>query len=285
MTSTPSGTLARRVRTRLAGQGLSVARVVPLARASQAPVFRVHLDDGRIIKVRVYGSPRAAVRVWALLGVAGESVTARRILLAGRMIVTDFVDGVPLDRHLRNATSTAVTHAIRAAGTLLAELHSRRVSKSGALGMASYRVLLRRSVNRLVRRSMLSPDAADRLLELETPRTPLLGLTHGDACPENLIVTRHGLRVIDEERMAVRPVAFDLARTVTRWPLTRNAEATLLAAYERAGGRPEGFTSHRAFWIAFALASTASYRLRFELPGVARTVAKMRSLSQTLQES
>ena len=68
-----------------------------------------------------------------------------------------------------------------------------------------------------------------------------MAVTHGDICPENLIRTPDGaLRPIDEERLALRPLAYDLARAVNRWPLDARLERAFLGGYVSAGGRPEG---------------------------------------------
>jgi hypothetical protein len=58
----------------------------------------------------------------------------------------------------------------------------------------------------------------------------------------------------------VRPLAYDLAHTINRWPLDDRLERTFLEGYLSAGGRPQGFLRHRSFWIAAALATSAEYR-------------------------
>jgi aminoglycoside phosphotransferase (APT) family kinase protein len=129
-------------------------------------------------------------------------------------------------------------------------------------GPARYRARLVTLARRLVRASLLEPCEGARLAELPAPRHARSGLTHGDICPENLIVTPSGpLRAIDEERLAVRPFAYDLARAVNRWPLDDGLERQFLSGYEDGGGDVPGFRRWRSFWIAAALATSAEYRL------------------------
>jgi aminoglycoside phosphotransferase (APT) family kinase protein len=104
-------------------------------------------------------------------------------------------------------------------------------------------------------------------------------LTHGDFSPDNLIVTTSGrLAVADEERVAVQPLAYDLARAVCLWQFDQPAECRFLAAYARAGGDVVSFIAHRDFWIAAALATSALYRLRYRPEALAPVIAALRAL-------
>jgi hypothetical protein len=70
----------------------------------------------------------------------------------------------------------------------------------------------RRPKRRPARHKFLDAGTARQLTRLTAPRRTRRGLTHGDVCPENLILAAGGVRAIDEERLAIRPVAgrFDL---------------------------------------------------------------------------
>jgi aminoglycoside phosphotransferase (APT) family kinase protein len=118
------------------------------------------------------------------------------------------------------------------------------------------------TARRLVSASLLEPDEGARLAELAAPPRARSGLTHGDICPENLILTPcGGLRAIDEERLAARPFAYDLARAINRWPLHGHLERSFLSGYEDGGGDARGFRRWQRFWIPAALATSAEYRL------------------------
>jgi thiamine kinase-like enzyme len=133
---------------------------------------------------------------------------------------------------------------------------------------------------RLVRRRLLDAAEATALTTLPRPATARMAVTHGDASPDNLVLTAAGgLLAIDEERVAVRPTAFDLARTVCRWPLDRDQERALLSAYARAGGDASQFRRHRLFWVATALSATAAYRMRYHPAALAPIAAHLRRLA------
>ena len=77
----------------------------------------------------------------------------------------------------------------------------------------------------------------------------------------------------------MRPVAYDLARAICRWPLDSGEEAALLAAYSAAGGPAREFRQYRRFWIAAALATSAVYRMRYRPGALGPIVAQLRELA------
>ncbi len=93
-----------------------------------------------------------------------------------------------------------------------------------------------------MRVGLLTRDEGGRLIALGAPVRARSGLTHGDVCPENLVLTPAGsLVAIDEERLALRPFAYDLARSVNRWPLDAALERAFLKGYADGGGDASGF--------------------------------------------
>jgi hypothetical protein len=263
----------------LASRGFVVRRAVPLARAGEAPAFRLELADERVVKVRLFSSAGSARRIWDLLEMAGDSALPRPLLQMGRALVTEYIEGEPLDRYLLTAGRNDDARFIRATARLLARLHRRRTPRGAARTPDAYHQLLARLVQGLGRRKLLNAECSVPLLQLDVPADGPCSLTHGDVCPENLVLAdRNRLRLIDEERLAIRPVAFDLARAVTRWPLDPRSEKGFLAAYRREGGDDRSFKRDRSFWIAMALATSAAYRMRRRLPGVRRPLAELRAL-------
>ncbi len=176
-------------------------------------------------------------------------------------MVLEFVEGLPLDEWLPLHARRNEETAARATGTWLAQLH-RGVRLGGrAPSPGRYAQRMRAALQRMGRASLLERDVVDQLARLRAPDRARVAVTHGDICPENLIRTPDGaLRPIDEERLALRPLAYDLARAVNRWPLDAQLERAFLGGYVSGGGRPEGFLRYRAFWIAAALATSAEYR-------------------------
>ena len=146
--------------------------------------------------------------------------------------------------------------------------------------MSAYQRLVSLVTGRLVQRRRMSRADAAHLGALPRPALAQAALTHGDPAPENLVLTTSGqLRAIDEERVAVRPVAYDLARAICRWPLDVDEEAALLAAYAAAGGQAREFRQHRRFWIASALATSAAYRMHYRPEALGPIVAQLRELA------
>ena len=102
-------------------------------------------------------------------------------------------------------------------------------------------------------------------------------MTHGDICPENLIRTPDGaLRPIDEKRLALRPLAYDLARAV------HAAGAGISRRLSVWRWTPGRILRYRAFWIAGALATSAEYR--FNQPARLRPIlAALRALAANVR--
>ncbi len=263
--------------------GLSVSRVTPLSRTGAARVFRLDLDDGRTVKGRIFPSTFWAARVERLLRAPGALSLPRPLTRAGPVLVLEFVEGTPLDEWLPGRGRASERHAARRAGRLMARLHSGRPLEDAAPTPGRYAARMRAVLAALTRRAALEPDVAHCLSALKVPARARTALTHGDICPENLIRTPSGdLRPIDEERLAVRPLAYDLARAVNRWPLDAALERALLDGYVAEGGEAGGFRKHRAFWLSAALATSAEYRLK-QRPETLRPILEaMRALALAL---
>jgi aminoglycoside phosphotransferase len=273
------------MRARLAAAGFPVRRARHLSRAGEAPVFRLELEDGRVVKARVFRTEKSARRVWRLATEAAPSVLSRPLQRVGRAIVSEYLDGETLDARFRRAGRRFEEGVVRSMGRLVAALHVeagfRPIAPSTAVTPAAFQRALARVARRLANRELLTAGSAARVIRFVRPATVRYTLTHGDVCPENVVMTARGPRLIDEERLAVRPVDFELARVVTRWPLTPRLEQVFLAAYRRAGGRDQSFRAHRSFWVAVALAGSAAYRLRRGLPGVRRAASALDALGGT----
>jgi len=257
---------------------LDVSHVRRLSRAGSADSWRVDLVGGACLKARVYRERRAAAQVWGLLQLPGPGTLPRPLLVSGRILLVEFVEGGCLAARARRGELAGF---VPAAGALLARLHHTPIPPSAARTArpVSNRLIVRATAA-LVRRRLMDRAVAARLGEFPVPRRPPVTLTHGDLCPENLVVTADGrLRAIDEERLAVRAAEYDLARTIVRWPLAAGAEARFLRAYGRAGGDAAAFGSFRPYWVAMALSTSIDYRLRQGLPGVARLVQALARLS------
>lgn len=276
-------TLPPRVRRALAARGLPVLRAVRLPGHGHAATFTLDLVDGRRLKARRYRSAADAARVERCIGTPGAHSLPRPVARIGRWLAVEFVEGTTLDRHLRDAPREARLRFVRAAGRMLARLHAVPSPAMPVTPRSRYPRVITLVVRRLARQGRLPARAGEALRTLSCPTAPQVGLTHGDACPENLVRTPSGrLRAIDEERVAVRPVAYDIARAICRWPLDAGEERAWLSGYAAGGGDTGEFLRHRAFWIAAALATSAAYRMRYRPGALGPIVKSLKSLATAI---
>ena len=253
-----------------------VERVVALSGHGHSDTFRLDLAGGRRAKMRVYRDKVSAARVERQLRESSVGVLPEVLVRVGRRLIVEHVEGKVLDGF--RASPVERRRLVRATGRLLARLHGGPSGVTVPVGL--YQRVLSLAAGRFVRRRQMSRAEAARLATLSRPARARAGLTHGDPAPENLVLTASGrLRAIDEERVAVRPVAYDLARAICRWPLDAVEEAALLAAYSAAGGPAREFRQYRRFWIASALATSAVYRMRYRPNALGPIISQLRELA------
>ena len=241
--------------------GFPVVRQHSLSRLGAARAFRLDLRDGGTVKGRIFPTARWAARIERFLSLPRAEGLPSPLCRLDRFMVLEFVEGTPLDEWLPRQRRDREAGAARAAGLWLAQLHRGSPPADRAPAPSRYGQRLRALLRRMRSASLLGADVVAALGSLTAPASAASAVTHGDICPENLILTPAGpLRPIDEERLAVRPLAYDLARTINRWPLSARLEAAFLEGYVSGGGRPAAFLKHRTFWIAAALATSAEYR-------------------------
>ena len=91
-----------------------------------------------------------------------------------------------------------------------------------------------------------------------------------------MIVDRAGaLRVIDNEWLSLQPAGLDLARTVSRWPMSEAGWRRFLGAYRVHAPADPG---PAAFWEVATLAWTARVRLRESAERAAGALARLRAV-------
>jgi aminoglycoside phosphotransferase len=270
--------LSRATHARLAKAGVIVVGERLLARSGDALAWRLEVADGGTVKLRRFPRALDARRVGAYLALAHGVGLPQPLWQEDRLLLTEFVVGTSLDVVLRQRGAHEARW-VREAGRLLAALHAVPVNRRHARPLRGLRRSASLGPALLAERGLMSSEAAARFERLRPPRNPPVSLTHGDLCPENLIVEPGGrLRVIDEERLAVRHSAFDLARAVQRWRLDRRLERVLLAGYGEAGGDARSYEDGRGFWLASAWGTSAVYRVHTKRPGLRRIAAGLRRL-------
>ena len=150
--------------------------------------------------------------------------------------------------------------------------------------MVVYQRAIALAAGRLRRAGKMSLEEAATLKAIVGPKSSSTGLTHGDLSAGNLVKTRSGkLCVVDEERVAVRPMAYDIARAICLWEMPPDHERAFLSHYERAGGDAAPYRQHRGFWIAAALSTSVLYRMRYQPSALAPAVRALRALSKSLR--
>jgi hypothetical protein len=142
--------------------------------------------------------------------------------------------------------------------------------------MALYLRAITLATCRLAGRGQLARDQVSRLRQIARLGASPAALTHADLSIAHLVVTRGGrVRAVDEERVAVRPLAYDLSRAVCLCQTSCVEEREFLVAYRQSGGDPRPYTAWREFWIASALATSVLYRMRYQpsaLPPIVRAI-------------
>jgi Ser/Thr protein kinase RdoA (MazF antagonist) len=190
-----------------------------------------------------------------------ESFTAV-IARHGRVLIEPWIDGealpaVPGPQHLA------------AAGALLAELHAKPTLGDRRLHdkcpTAHHRRLAEERLRIVGAAGALEAEDIVRLrraLERWDPLCAIYGLTHLDFCGENMVIDRTGrLRVVDNDRLRVDALGYDLARTWYRWALPSPEWEAFCLAYTSRLPFPSSIDALR-FWKITAAAQSAELRLR-----------------------
>ena len=87
-----------------------------------------------------------------------------------------------------------------------------------------------------------------------------LGLAHGDFSPDNLVLRRNLLFSVDNDKLRLRPLDYDLCRAVSLWDEWNSSGSALFDAYAEISQRnfsPESLF----FWGVFDLVYRVSYRI------------------------
>ena len=87
---------------------------------------------------------------------------------------------------------------------------------------------------------------------------------------------------IDNAKLAVGPLDFDLAMAWYRWPMSRSERAHFASGYEEHRSM-KGFLEHFSFWAPCVLLGSASIRLRARVGGVDVPVERLRRLLEFLE--
>jgi aminoglycoside phosphotransferase (APT) family kinase protein len=261
--------------------GSRIAEAAPVSplRGLDRPraAFRLRLEDGRELKLRRMRSPERAAELAQLTEQLRDLGVPRVVLRREEALVAEWVPGSP------QCESPAEPGRLEEAARLLGRIHA--TPRFDGFALPALRpvdaelLALEEELAALVRGSRLAPETAARLLAAARERAPgraLHGIVHGDFCAENLVIDREGrLRVIDNEGIEVGPLARDLARVQTRWPMPAADWDRFLAAYRSAAGS-EAAGEDLAVWRIRSRVRSAWYRATHGMSGAEEALAELR---------
>jgi len=241
--------------------------------APSAQSFRVETAEGRSLKVVLAWSERRATTIERALTALDLAALPRLHGRYGRVLVFDWLAGQAVD-----------SSAAAAVADLLAAIHAR--SPAGLASEPRLRVAVNaaRALDELERLSVagvVDRGSSSRLARLldDPPAAAPAVFVHTDLHPDNLIADRSGLRVIDNGSWAVGPAAYDLARTLWRWPIPHADQPGWLARYESiCGTAVEG--QALGFWLAAAAIGSTAYRLVAGAPLAPQTRQRLANLAR-----
>jgi hypothetical protein len=248
----------------LAKAGLHVrsfARISKLRLTETGRVaYRIDHEHG-IVKARLLEDERAARDLAVFRNELGDAFVPV-IFRHGRVLIEDWIEGdalpdIPEPPHLVKA------------GALLGEMHARLTIAGRALHevrpTADHLLAAEMGLRIAAATGALEEDIAARLelaLQRLDPLQTTYGLVHLDFCGDNMVIDRAGrLRVVDNERIRLDSLGYDLGRTWYRWALPPQEWNYFCTAYASRVPFPKPLDSLR-FWKIVAAAGSAELRLR-----------------------
>jgi thiamine kinase-like enzyme len=255
----------------------ALARIEPAA--SGRAVFRIELEAGRRIKARRLDDEATARRLFEIRAELPPAF-APALCRHGRVLLEEWIEGEEL------ADVRPSDAQVSEAGTLLAQLHARETLAGAALhawrSTQAWREQSEQGLASLVAGAALDAQAARGIgaaLARCDPQRALVGLVHSDFCGENMLIDGAGrLRVIDNERLRVDALGFDVARSWYRWALPTPAWEIFTSSY--ATGMPfREPLENLGFWSVVVVVKSAVLRLRMD-PGRAHVpLARLRAMA------
>jgi hypothetical protein len=225
--------------------------------------YRIDLTDGRTIKARRLENAAAAGELFRIRRTLPDAFVPA-FAQHGRVLLEEWVPGEDLgdlppgpERLAEAATLLAALHArVRLDGKALHQLRS----------TAAHRDLAVQRLRQLAAAGVLGPETAqdlDQALRRLDPRHAVFGLVHLDFCGENMVIDRQrGLRVVDNERLGVDALGFDLARAWYRWSLPAAAWEEFQSVYAARLPVADPVLT-LPFWRLVAAAGAAAVRWRY----------------------
>lgn len=208
--------------------------------------YRLGFEDGSQAKARLLLGADHAMRWGALRKKIGYRPFYSSLLLQiEAAVLEEWVPGEVLPQTNPHAD------LLREAGAVLARIHRTDVPEYGLEDAEPEVAKCSEWLSELARVSVIDEKTArllTRRIWLEAPARMIMGVAHLDFCGENLVLhPKRGVVSIDNERMQIGSLNFDLARAVRRWGLKENGRQCFLAGYSDEGGPVD--TSNLDFWL------------------------------------
>jgi aminoglycoside phosphotransferase (APT) family kinase protein len=227
-------------------------------------VYRIDLVSGVTIKARRLQDEETACRLFEIRRGLPDAF-APAFHQYGAVVLEEWIEGEVLGER-----APSDGHLIKA-GALLADLHAEpavagrpahemrgTAAWSDEAGECLRQIVAAGAFDR--QEALLLHQALQRL----DPQRATYGLVHLDFCGENMVIDRTGrLRVVDNERIGVGALGFDLARTWYRWALPSEAWDRFLSAYVARMPLAEPVET-LGFWSIVAVVKSAALRLRMD---------------------
>ncbi len=251
----------------------------------QRSVFRVDLEDGRVLKARRLEDEATARRLFEIRQEA-PSGFALVFHCHGAVLLEAWIEGEDL------AQRPVTTQQLIEAATLLACLHGTPQVLGRPLPViqstAPERARAEDARRRLAADGQLPHAETDGIaaaLEQLDPKQALLGLVHTDFCGENMVVDPNGrIHIIDNERMGLGALGLDVARTWYRWMLPPPAWECFRVNYQ-ARMPHEDALRHFAFWALVATLKSAVLRLQLDPARAHVSIERLREVMAGIRAS
>lgn len=221
--------------------------------------FRVDLDSGETVKARCFADEQAARRQFELRGrLPAEFVPS--LAVHARVLLERWITG-------RNVGTRPTADVVTTAARVLASLHATAAAGTHVMydaRLSHWRERTVAGLRSLREAGLLTATQTDELAQAagtEPSRSDVAVVGHFDFCGENMIIDDSDrLHVVDNERVGLGPLGFDLARVWYRWDLPDTSWTRFGHAYAASSARPEPF-AHFDFWRIAVLVQSACIRL------------------------
>lgn len=266
--------------TRQVGSPLKSATLLTTLRSEQfaRASFKLEFEDRTVLKGRRLESNEHAEKIELLSGLLDRTHFPEVKARHRKALLIEWREGRPVTSD--RATPSMTTRC----GEILGAMHTidppNELRSRYECTAARWQVRFRVNLEELERRRALTKEEVNLALELamKAPDDAATGLMHGDLCPENLVETSRGqVAFIDNETLSIDVLAYDLARTWSRWPMDMKHAQALYAGYHR-HRESNDFRKNRRYWAVAVLSEAALFRLQGDIENADLPLHRLKSL-------